>query len=627
MKITFLFIFALFCRSVQAQIITPDTSAVLINHPRLLLFKGEEQKIKLTIASSRGIANINRQIIEECNRLLDVVPVQKILIGRRLLDKSREALRRIYYLSYAWRMTRQDKYFKRAELELLAISKFSDWNPSLFLDVAEMTMAASIGYDWLYEGLSRSSRTIIKDAIVKKGLEPSMNPQYNGWLKTSNNWNQVCNAGMTFGAIAVYEDYTELSKTLINRAITAIRLPMKDYAPHGAYPEGYGYWGYGTNFNVLFLAAVEKLFHQDFDLSGLSGFLQTAGFMENMTGPSGYAFNFSDSGLKSTQQPDPAMFWFAGRLKDPGLLWVEQTRMLNANSKENIKNRLLPGVMIWSVGINTSEINAPKALMWAGSGKTPVALMRSSWTDPNAIYLAIKGGSVSTNHAHMDIGSFIMEAEGVRWAMDFGAEDYTKIEANGVSLFNMKANSPRWAIFRYKNQAHNTLTFNDSAQDATGKAGMISSSKKSDNMNAVIDLTSIYKTHAKNVKRGAALIDKQYVLIRDEIASNEEEAIVRWNMLTSANVKLLSNTKAELIKGGKKLYLQVQEPANIVLKTWETAPLKSYESPNPGTVFIGFEVRIPASSNSAVSVLLIPGKSINNKVLKEIAPLKQWPVQ
>jgi hypothetical protein len=37
---------------------------------------------------------------------------------------------------------------------MLAAAAFSDWNPSHFLDVAEMTAALAIGYDWLYEEVS-----------------------------------------------------------------------------------------------------------------------------------------------------------------------------------------------------------------------------------------------------------------------------------------------------------------------------------------------------------------------------------------------------------------------------------------------------------------------------------------
>jgi hypothetical protein len=113
---------------------------------------------------------MHEAILTECNNILNLPPVERIQIGRRLLDKSREALRRIFHLSYAWRMTGDQKYFDRCEKEMLAISKFNDWNPSHFLDVGEMTMAMAIGYDWLFPNLSAESKKIIRDAIVYKGF-------------------------------------------------------------------------------------------------------------------------------------------------------------------------------------------------------------------------------------------------------------------------------------------------------------------------------------------------------------------------------------------------------------------------------------------------------------------------
>lgn len=104
-----------------------------------------------------------------------------------------------------------------------------------------------------------------------------MNNKNNSWLKAEHNWNQVCNAGMTYGALAIYEDQPALAKQIIGRAFESIKLPMKDYGPDGIYPEGYGYWGYGTSFNVLFLDAIEKLFKTDFGLNKAPGFLKTAG--------------------------------------------------------------------------------------------------------------------------------------------------------------------------------------------------------------------------------------------------------------------------------------------------------------------------------------------------------------
>ena len=240
-----------------------------------------------TVAADKAWQNLQNAMVAECQRLQKEPPVQRIQIGRRLLDKSREALRRIFQLSYVYRVTGDAAMFKRAEAELLAVSAFSDWNPSHFLDVAEMTMAVAIGYDWLYEALSPESRKIIRDAIINKGLKLSMDPKYNSWLKVEHNWNQVCNAGMTYGAMAVYEDEPALAKQIINRSLESIVLSMKDYGPDGAYPEGYGYWGYGTSFNVMFISAIEKLFGKDFGLSSKLGFLQTASYLENMTGPVG----------------------------------------------------------------------------------------------------------------------------------------------------------------------------------------------------------------------------------------------------------------------------------------------------------------------------------------------------
>lgn len=590
-------------------------------HPRILLMKGEEANIKSTISKDAVWATTHKAIIDESDRLIQIPPVQRIQIGRRLLDKSREALRRLFFLSYAYRTTTDKKYFERAEQEMLAIAGFSDWNPSHFLDVAEMTMAVAIGYDWLYNDLSEASKSIIKDAILKKGLEPSMNPKHNSWLKAEHNWNQVCNAGMTYGAMAIYEDQPELAKEIINRAITSIVLPMHDYAPDGVYPEGYGYWGYGTSFNVMFISAIEKLFGKDFGLNQLPGFMKTAGFMENMTGPTGKPFNYSDAGGGGGLHP--AMFWLANKVNDPSLLWVERGYLKNRAPEALVKDRLFPAIMLWSGGISIDNISAPKETMWLGNGKNPVAMMRTSWTDSNAIYVATKGGSVSINHAHMDIGSFVMEADGVRWAMDFGMQDYESLESKGIKLFGRTQDAERWTVFRLTNLVHNTLAIDSQHQLVTGNAPIIASSSNPDFMHTIIDLSEIYKGQVAASKRGIAVVDKKQVLIRDEIETLNKETTIRWTMLTPADVQIINDHQALLTKDGKTLILDVGKLPNLKMKTWSTDPPKSYDAPNPGTILTGFEVTVPANKKIALNVSLIPGnKGKNNQ--KNIPALENW---
>ena len=590
-------------------------------HPRILMLKGEEANIQLSINKDTVWANTQQAIINESDRLLSIAPVQRIQIGRRLLDKSREALRRLFFLSYAYRTTADKKYLDRAEKEMLAIAGFSDWNPSHFLDVAEMTMAVAIGYDWLYNDLSDASKSIIKEAILKKGLEPSMESKYNGWLKAEHNWNQVCNAGMTYGAMAIYEDQPVLAKEIINRAIGSIVLPMHDYGPDGVYPEGYGYWGYGTSFNVMFISAIEKLFGKDFGLNQLPGFMKTAGFMENMTGPTGKPFNYSDAGGGGGLHP--AMFWLANKVNDPSLLWVERNYLKTRKPEALVLDRLFPAIMLWSGGISIDNISAPTETMWLGNGKNPVAMMRTSWTDPNAIYVATKGGSVSINHAHMDIGSFVMEADGVRWAMDFGMQDYESLESKGIKLFGRTQDAERWTVFRLTNLVHNTLAIDSQHQLVTGNAPIVASSKNPNFMHTIIDLSEIYKGQVAASKRGIAVVDKKQVMIRDEIETLGKETTIRWTMLTPADVRIINDHQALLTKDGKTLTLDVGKLPNLKMKTWSTDPPKSYDAPNPGTILTGFEVTVPANTKVALNVRLIPGKKGKSK-LKNIPALENW---
>lgn len=590
------------------------------DHPRILLLKGEEALIEKNMDADRRWLTVSSYILDKSEAMLTLPPVERVLIGRRLLDKSREALRRIYYLSYSYRMTGDARFLARAEQEMLAVSAFTDWNPSHFLDVAEMTMALAIGYDWLFDRLSEESRAKIKDAIINKGLNPSLLPQNSGWANGTNNWNQVCNAGMVFGALAIYEDDRDLARKIIDRAVLSTALPMNEYNPDGAYPEGYGYWGYGTSFHVMFLSAMEKAFGNFYDPPESEGFLKTASYLEHMTGPTGVPFNYSDCG--SGANTNVAMFWFAQRLNDPSVLWSEKYFLEN---KTLPSDRFMPSLMIWSAGLSTKTISEPPKKIWVGQGHNPVALMRTSWSDKNAIFAGFKAGSPYVNHGHMDVGSFVMDALGIRWVMDFGSQDYNSLESAGVDLWNRSQTSERWQVFRYNNMAHSTLTVNDQLQVVKGTAEIDSWSDNPAMMNAISDISGVYSGQLKKAVRGIAIVNNKFVMVRDEIETTGTQSVIRWNLLTSATVEGLDVNSAILTKDGKKLYLKVREPQGVTMKTWSTTSPNSYDAANPGTTFVGFETTVPANTAAALTVYLLPegSESLDTTAVKK---LSQWPV-
>ena len=604
----------------KAQQLNLKDASKLQQHPRILLLNGEEEIIKKSIASSPTWKKMNDAILQSCDNLLAKPPIERIQIGRRLLDKSREALRRIFQLSYAWRITGDQKYFNRCEKEMLAISGFTDWNPSHFLDVAEMTMAVSIGYDWLYPNLSDASRKTIGDAIAFKGLYPSLDPKYNSWLSAVNNWNQVCNAGITYGSLAVYEDHPELAKILIERAILSIPHSMGEYKPNGAYPEGYGYWGYGTSFNVMFLSALEKVYDSDFGLNKVPGFLQTAGFFENMSGATGLCFNWGDSGQGGSLSP--AMFWLAQKNNDLTQLWIEKNYLQQNDYLKFTDERLLPAIMIWGKDLELDHVTEPKSLFWMGQGANPVCMMRTSWTDRNGLFLGFKVGSSSVNHGHMDIGSFVMEADGTRWASDFGMQDYESLESKGIQVFGRTQDAQRWSIFRINNMAHNTLTVNNQLQLVKGYAKIDHFSDQPDFMFAQSDLSTVYENQLTSVKRGVALVDKHFVVVRDELTGTDKPTTVRWTMLTSAVATLKSN-RILLSKEGHTLELRVTSPSRIKMKTWSTEPSTNYDAPNPGKTLVGFEIQLKPNQKQTIQVELVPG-SCKEKNMKFNKELQKW---
>ena len=121
----------------------------LQEHPRLLLKQGEEQRIHKSLSESVELQRVYNYMLDESDKLLTQPTLVYKKEGRRLLAVSREALRRIFYLSFVYRMTNDEKYRLRAEQEMIAVCSFQDWNPSHFLDTGEMTLAVSLGYDWL----------------------------------------------------------------------------------------------------------------------------------------------------------------------------------------------------------------------------------------------------------------------------------------------------------------------------------------------------------------------------------------------------------------------------------------------------------------------------------------------
>jgi hypothetical protein len=404
-------------------------------HPRLLLSEPDIPRLKALRQTDVRFDRLAREIEGDARTLLKESPVQYKKTGRRLLTISRLMLQRVLVLGLAYELSGDEVYAHRAETEMLAVAAFGDWNPSHFLDVGEMTAAMAIGYDWFYDTLKPETRAVFRRAIVEKGLRQSLDAKapHNSWQQDENNWVQVCYGGLSLGALAIAEDEPELAAQILARARAGIGRGLKPYAPDGVYPEGPGYWSYGTTYQVMMIAGLESALGTDWGLKSSPGFLASAHAYAETTGPTGKLFNYSDGQEAGSAQP--ALLWFARVLNDPSILQAQKPYFPETPSEPSSrrpvalerKTRFQPLALLWwpPAGAFSAEPNNPR--FWQGRGPNPLVVYRSSWTDPAALYLALKGGSAGLNHAHMDAGSFVLEADGVRWACDLGMQDYESL--------------------------------------------------------------------------------------------------------------------------------------------------------------------------------------------------------
>ncbi len=601
-------------------------------HPRLLIPTGGFNALIEAGTKSPQLQLLSKRIVAEAEEILNTKPVQRELNGRRLLGKSRTAVRRILILAMAYQLSGNKKFLKRTTREMLGISEFSDWNPSHYLDVAEMTFAMAIGYDWLFNDLPEKERTQIRDAILNKGVRVPLEGKFAGWTKARNNWGQVCHGGMVAGALATMEDDPKSTVLTLVRALENLPISMSAYDPKGAYPEGPGYWSYGTTYNALLIAMLESALGESFGLDQAPGFSLTGAYPALMTGPSGESFNYADGG--AGRGVEPVLYWLAHHFQHPAWLHGSDAYLSQALSKKvdgsGDSDRFFALMPLW---FQTQDWkNAQKSvsgdlpLHWTSESRVPISVHRSSWEDPKAVFLGVKAGSPSDNHAHMDIGSFVLDSDGVRWAIDLGAEGYNGIESRGMSLWSMKQNSDRWTIFRQMNHSHNTLVIDDALQTAAGHAEIIRFSDSLDFPHTVVDLTPVYQTQVSKAIRGFALLPSGEVMIHDQITGLKPGACVRWGMETRGKPKISGTSQMVLRQKEASLTMRIVGNAGLVWEWIDTsAPRQTWDSPNPGTGMAAFTAVAPASGDLDMIVILTPGsrKSTSLDQINQSSPL-EW---
>ncbi|MBT4139053.1 MAG: DUF4962 domain-containing protein [Candidatus Latescibacteria bacterium] len=554
-----------------AEYTPPEPNQILKNlkkdHPRLIIDAQTIPRMKTIIAQDTVAAKIYRRIKRQANQYLKDKPsIYELPDGRRLLRVSRRVKERVRTLALIYLLDGGQQYVDRAWVEIEAAAAFKDWNPAHFLDTAEMTYAFATAYDWLYDQWTEEQRQIMREAIIEKGLKPGLEVYRKDvwWARNHNNWNQVCNGGLGMGALAIAEHIPELATEILHSGLKSIPRAMTFFAPDGAGVEGVTYWSYGSRYNILYLSSLTTALGTDFGLSNLSGFKESGAYHIYISGAKRMSYNFADCGY--TRVSTPMHFWMGHQYNQPHYAWFRYDTL-----RKYGRGHMLD--LLWFDNSATT-FDPSTAPLDKHFRKADVTSMRSSWTDSNALALGIQaGGNLNLGqHRHLDQGTFILEALGERWAIDSGTERET--------YQRHRNKRKRWEFYRIRAEGHNTLVFNPQNgpdQNPKAKCSVTTFESTPNKGLAVLDLTDVYTDHVRQAKRTFEMVDRQHVVITDEIQTKSPSELY-WFMHTNAEIAPNGAT-AILTQNGKQLTAEILSPSGATFTSMDAKPLPT--SPVP----------------------------------------------
>jgi len=586
-------------------------SGLEAKHPRLMLKEADLSVLRACIPEDPALRKIWQDARKDANDCLNRPALVYRKVGPRLLSVSRDCLRRIYSLALAYRWTGEEKYAAKAKENLLQVCAFPDWNPSHFLDTAEMSHAVGVGYDWLYAYLDEGTRGQIRAALIEKGLKPGLQAYDKDawWVTSEYNWNQVCNGGMVIGALAIAETDPNYAERIIPMAVKSLPHALKSYGPDGAWGEGPGYWSYATHYTAYGLTALDTALGNTFGLLEIDGLSKAGSFPIYTAGPTGLYLNFADVGERSARRPMPCMFWLARTFHNPLYAWSEH---------EQVAVRPAGAAHLVWYSARPPARAARKPLDAYFKGLVEVVTMRGAWDDPNALFVGVKAGYNQVNHGHLDLGNFELDALGVRWARDLGSDNYDM-----PGYWETKRGGQRWSYYRLNSASHNIVMLGGKDQDPMATSKFTKVQVNSPQPAVVVNLTEAYKDFASTATRGVTMVEgRRAVLVQDEF-SIKTPCEVAWGMTTDAQVDVEEGTRAVLTLKGQNLVVRLLSPKDARF-TLESAEQEPPQEKNTGVRRL--MVKLPQTSGDIrIAVLLSPAWK-DGKVVEsmDLEPLTSW---
>lgn len=586
----------------------PAFGYVSSTHPRLLFNKVEEKEVKKLIKKDPLAGELSAFLKEKADSMV-VLPQLTYDLNKygNILYTSRAYVTRLGTLSLAYRLYGEQKYLDAVNKTLLWICDYKDWDPTHFLDTAEMTTAVAIAYDWLFDALPESTRQKVKESIYKNAISIVLCEYEKGgpgsWAKRETNWNVVCNTGMTLGALAIAEDYPKETATILENAARYMPNCLKHFAPDGVCYESLTYWGYTTSYLALYLKAVEQNGGDQAGIGQLPGISKTALYFKRTLTPSGQQFNFGNTTIGEALNT-PSFFFFSKYYRLPEVAEWFRTEINQSIQGKKALHPLFFLTLPWFDAKSPAKSeNIPPLEVYHNSINDLLVLNRKR-KEKGSIFLVAKGGTPNQAHQQMDCGTFIIESDSVSWTEDLGADDYAL-----PGFWDYKPGGDRWKYFRNNNFSHNTLNIDRQPQYANGKAFVCEENTHTAQPYARLDLSEVYKVQAHKAFRKFTLINDHTIEVEDEVELRNTSSTVFWTAATKADVTI-NGSVAQLQKDGKVFYFRILSPKGTTFHTYPAYNTYPGEKTIKGITML--EIACPAQGGKAKITVEMSSKNNSN---------------
>ncbi len=592
-------------------------------HPRLIADKDDFDRLKNEVKSDSLKSEWYKKVIASADSIVNESVLEYKINGGRLLDVSNSALSRLEYLGFAYQMTKDKKYAERGIKEMEAICAFPDWHPDHYLDTGTMASAIAIGYDWLYESMTDEQRENIVKAAYKHGLETAKSAYYASaafndfWCDTETNWGFICNGGIANLAMAIGEYNTDETMEIMRNALIAIESPWYRIAPDGAWYEGTGYWSYLLTHMTLFMSSYKSVMNEPFGESYM-GTDKYAYFQAYFQDADGLPNNFHDA--DEAMAENTGQFYMAQIYNDPSLMLYRINQMKQFNIQPCVFD------LLWcKSGLETenSSINLENAKYFR---ETEFISIREDWNKKDSAWLSFHGGYSNTAHDHIDVGTFVYNIGGVRWAIDPGREMLSYSTYNPA----VEAGYDPKLYYRRKGEGHNIVVINpnDSFEhDLNAFAQVYKPVSGVGGSYSKIDLSTAYAANVNSYTRGYLMTDNQRTLtVRDEIKL-KANSVIHWFMHTKGEIRIVDNNTALIYQDGKTLKMQfITNSPNAKLTAMDAVGLpespKFQNSENTGISKINYEISGSGNVNITVKLSLVGEAGSETSVLN--SDIAEW---